>query len=748
MSDTSAFRLVDRSAEAGFALWAMVFDLPGEKVNKFNTTVMGEFETTLGRLERMHQEGNIEALILFSGKPKHFIAGADINLIQSAKSAQEAEVLASRGQALLNRWEDLPFPRVVAIDGVCLGGGCELSLASSAIVMSNDPAAKIGLPEVMLGLVPGMGGCVRMPQKVGVATAFDLILTGKTLSGEKAYRAGLADACLPKEGFEDSAVAWVKRQMPALKSGRRIAPEPKLGGMGGAPGKAMESTPLTRAVIFKKARDGVMSKTKGHYPAPLEAIQVVHDAGTHYQAHLRGTARDKALAIEARAFGKMAATEASKNLIRLFFLTEAVKKYSGVEGRSFDLPKVVSGGVLGAGVMGGGIAQLFADKGIVCRMKDINVAGLALGAQAASKLFAKQVSRKRITKRQMIQKMNLIAPVLTYDGFQSAQVIVEAVIEKMDVKKSVIAELEKHASPEAVIASNTSSLSITEMQKALRNPERFVGMHFFNPVHRMPLVEVIRGAQSSDEAVAQVYAFSKQLGKTPIVVKDASGFLVNRLLGPYMNEAMYLLAEGNRIEDIDEALLTFGMPMGPIELLDEVGIDVGEKVGHILHDAFGERMTPAPLSGKLTSQGRLGKKTLKGMYAYEKGGYDKSVDAEIYDILGVKAGASRASYEEIVDRCVLVMVNEAARCLDEKIVSDAETVDLGMIMGTGFPPFRGGLLRYADSLGAREIVTRLKRLAEKVDEKRFAVSPTLSRLAEGNQGFHQAFPPVTAGAKA
>lgn len=756
-SGTSAFKLSELLANGGPRIWTLTFDLPGEKVNKLSRNVMVDFSAVLTELESLAGFGSptasdpsqsgvkkghenlkskIDALILLSGKPGNFIAGADIEMIQEVQTANEAEALSAMGHELSNRWEDLPFPTIAAIHGAALGGGCELALASSAIVMSDDPASKIGLPEVMLGLIPGMGGCVRLPQKVGVATALDLILTGKSLSADRAFRVGLIEACLPKEDFETSVLRWVRAYLPKLQSGRRIAKDPKLAGLGGVAGSLLERTPVGRSLIFKKAKEGVISKTRGKYPAPLEAIDVLRETGVGYTEgkKLRGKAREKALSREARGFGAVAATHVSKNLIRLFFLTEGVKKSTGLAQGSVEkaLP-VAATGVLGAGVMGGGIAQLLADRNISSRMKDLNVKALSLGVLSAAKLFQKQVQKRKLNKRQMLQKLNLISPALDYSGFRHLDLVIEAVIEKMDVKQNVFRELENHISDDCVIASNTSSLSITEMQSVLKHPERFAGMHFFNPVHRMPLVEVIRGEKTSDRTIATVFQLSKQLGKTPIVVKDAPGFLVNRLLVPYLNEAMYLLSNGATITEIDQTLLDFGMPMGPMELIDEVGVDVGEKVLQILYRAFGERMTPSPLTPKVVAAGRLGKKNGKGMYQYD--GKNKELDLKIYEILEVSCSSGAIAVEEIVERCILPMINEAARCLEEGVVSSAAEVDLGMIMGTGFPPFRGGLLRYADQLGVRTAVDRLRKYQERFGA-RFEPSEALLKRAENGQKFY------------
>jgi 3-hydroxyacyl-CoA dehydrogenase/enoyl-CoA hydratase/3-hydroxybutyryl-CoA epimerase len=732
------FTLQEKTSEYGgkVKLWVLTFDLPGEKVNKLGTAVIQEATALVTELEKLGGSGEIEVLVLRSGKKAGFIAGADIEMIRTSSNAEE---LSLAGQQLFSRWEDLPFPTVAALNGAALGGGCEWALASSAIVMSNDPGARIGLPETMLGLVPGAGGCVRLPRKVGVATALDLILTGKTLTGDRAYKGGLTEGVLPKENFDDAVLKWAVANASALRGGKKLSKEPKLGGMGGALGSLMENNPIGRSVIYKKAREGVISKTRGKYPAVLAVIDLMKANGASYGPKLRGTARDKAMAREAKVFGEMAKTEVSRNLINLFFLAESVKKSTGLSpGTQVKTTPVRMAGVLGAGVMGGGIAQLLAEKNIPTRMKDLTNPALAAGIQAASRIFKKQVERRKINKREMMQKINHIAAVTDFSGFGTVSMVVEAVVENMDVKKKVLRELEEHVAADCVIASNTSSLSISEMQSAMKSPERFAGMHFFNPVHRMPLIEVIRGAKSSDEAVAAVFQFSKQIGKTPIVVKDAPGFLVNRLLAPYLNEAVYLLADGAPIEEIDEALLDFGMPMGPMELIDEVGIDVADKVAHVLHEGFGARMLPTTLNGKLKAAGYLGKKNQKGLYSYvAPGGRGKKLDPKVYEILGVTPTSGSVSREEIVDRCILPMINEATRCLDEGIVDSASEVDLGMIMGTGFPPFRGGLLRHADTLGAAALVEKLKKYQPRFGA-RFEPAPALLARAQNSQSFYGA----------
>lgn len=742
-----AFTLEDRSSTYGEKLWAIRFDLEGEKVNKFSREVMLEFETWINKLHDMGSRGEIAALVMVSGKDQNFIAGADINLIQSAKDEPAVYELARKGQELLNRWEDLPFPTIVAIDGSCVGGGCELSLASRAILMSNQPQARIGLPEVLLGIIPGMGGCVRLPRKVGIATAMDMILTGKTLTGERAAKAGLADACLVRENFEDNAFRWVKTNLSKLRRDTRLAREPKLGGMGGLFGKLLELNPVGRAFVFSQARKGVMTKTRGQYPAPLEAIRTLQDTGAKYGPKLKGKLRDRALIREAEGFGKAWATDASKNLIRLFFLTETVKKSTGVAGgKSDDAKKVTTAGVLGAGVMGGGIAQLLADKGTNVRMKDISVEGLALGVSSALRVFKSALKKRRITPRELQQKLNHIAPTLDYSGFKSADLVIEAIVEKLELKQKVFQELEGQVRDDCVIASNTSSLSISKMQSVMARPERFAGMHFFNPVHRMPLVEVIRGEKSSDAAIGATVQLALAMGKTPIVVNDCPGFLVNRVLFPYFGAFFYLMRDGVEFERIDKVMEKFGWPMGPAYLLDVVGIDTAHHCLDVMKEGFPDRMNYSFETVLDLQYGakRFGQKNGKGFFNYApdpKGRPQKKLDPEVYTLIkpAMTGGAGKQgkdiSDEEIVDRMMLAMLLECSRCLEDKIVETPREADLALMYGLGFPAFRGGIFLYADEIGAKTIVEKSAKY-ESVSPM-YKVTDQLKRLASVNGKFYE-----------
>jgi 3-hydroxyacyl-CoA dehydrogenase / enoyl-CoA hydratase / 3-hydroxybutyryl-CoA epimerase len=438
---------------------------------------------------------------------------------------------------------------------------------------------------------------------------------------------------------------------------------------------------------------------------------------------------DSALAVEAKALGHLIVTEASKNLIHVFRLSEGAKK-AGPDVPPLTVERV---GVLGAGVMGGGIAQLLAYRGFTVRLKDIKEDAIELGLRHAQEAFDKAVKRRRLDRREARNMMQRISPTLDYSGFGATDLVIEAVIERMDIKKSVLVETEKEANS-AILTSNTSSLSITEMQSALAHPERFCGMHFFNPVDRMPLVEIIRGARTDDTTLATVVAVARKLEKTPVIVGDGAGFLVNRVLAPYLNEAGWMLSEGISVQEVDKALLDFGMPMGPFRLLDEIGLDVARHVAHLMFEAFGERMKPAPAMTALEKTRRLGKKGGLGFYTYENGKH-KDVDETVYAELGAGTRGRKVAKSEIQARCVYIMINEAARILEDGIAARPDDVDVGMIFGTGFPPFRGGLLKYADTVGLNRIVETLQRYTRE-HGNRFEVAPLLQEKAAKNQKFY------------
>jgi 3-hydroxyacyl-CoA dehydrogenase/enoyl-CoA hydratase/3-hydroxybutyryl-CoA epimerase len=573
----------------------LILDVPNEKVNILSTPVMQELDS---RLNELQSRTDLQALVFLSGKEGNFIAGAKIEEIENIIDPQEGAQKAAMGQAVFAKIAALPFPVIAVIDGACVGGGLELALACHYRLARDSEKTRLGLPEVRLGIIPGFGGTQRLPRLIGIQRALDFILTSKLVDAQRAYRAGIVDRIIAKEfphpRLRRLGIEFVKEiQNPAARHkiiARRNRANPQI--------LLLEKNLLGRKILFDQARRRTLAETKGHYPAPELALEAVE----------KGFSKDLAegLKIEAELLGKAIVTEVSKNLVKIFYLSEAVKKDSGVENYSGSVQQFKKIGVLGAGLMGGGIAQLMAHNALPARMKDINLAAVAKGLEAAAKVFSESVKRRRMSPKEMQNKMALISGAADYSGFGNVDLVIEAIVEILDVKKNVFSEIDRMVPSHCIIASNTSSLPITEMAKATKRPDKFAGLHFFNPVHRMPLVEVIRGDSTSDATIVSLVAFAKKIGKTPIVVKDSPGFLVNRILGAYMAEAGRMLKEGASIEQIDQALVDFGMPMGPINLFDEVGLDVAAKVSHILENAFGARMAGEGMIDKIVESGRLG----------------------------------------------------------------------------------------------------------------------------------------------
>jgi 3-hydroxyacyl-CoA dehydrogenase/enoyl-CoA hydratase/3-hydroxybutyryl-CoA epimerase len=711
---TSIFRLevgTDRLA-------TLTFDTPDKKVNVFTRAALAELEQLLSELAGRQDVG---CLILLSGKRGSFIAGADVEEIARVTDPVEAEAGSRLGHRLFAAWEALPFPTVAAIQGTCLGGGTELALASTYRVASDGASTKIGLPEVRLGILPGWGGCTRLPRRIGIAEALDLILTGRNVAGKKALKLGLVDALLPDARFLDQVRDFARERIDKKRQ------EQEKGGGIDFKELLLEKNPFGRKVVFDQARKKTLEESRGHYPAPLRAIEVVR---VGIEDGMRA-----GFDAEARALADLATSRISKSLVHVFRLTEEAKREAGLPGGAPHTVQRVA--VLGAGVMGGGIAQLVsAEADLPVRMKDVRPEALASGMAHAAGLFDRQVQRHRLEAPAARRKMALLQPTLEYTGFAACDLVIEAIIEKLEVKQDVFAELAKHVPETAVLASNTSSLSIEKIGARTPHPERVVGMHFFNPVHKMPLVEVIAPAGAAPWAVNTVFDLTRKLGKTPVLVKDAPGFLVNRLLSFYSAEALWLLDEGYRIEDLDRAMTDWGMPVGPMVLTDEVGIDVSTKVAHILHEAFGDRLVFPAWLDRVPDSGRLGTKNGKGFYRYE-GKDRKEPDPAVYSLLGLQPRVSDPDPGRIADRMVLPMVNEAARCLEEGVVRSAADLDLSLIFGTGFPPFRGGLCRWADQEGLGQMIATLERLASTVGD-RFEPSEALGRTAEAG-GFYARF---------
>jgi 3-hydroxyacyl-CoA dehydrogenase/enoyl-CoA hydratase/3-hydroxybutyryl-CoA epimerase len=698
----SAFR-IEREDDLAI-LW---FDVPGEKYNIFSSTVMQEFAALVDELE---QAADIKRILVASGKKSGFVAGADVSEFTKVVSPEQAKEYTRFGQQAIHRFSKLRATKVAAINGVCLGGGCELALACDWRVMTDDPSAKIGLPETQLGILPAWGGTTRLPRLIGLPAAIDMILNGKRIDGKRAKRMGLVDEAVPSAILLDVAKSFT------TKGKRRGATRTKF---------LLDGNPLGRKVVFGKARKQMMAKSRGQYPALGKVLDVM-------EAGLSGGV-DRGLNAEVEAVIPLIMGDVAQNLVRLFFISEEAKK-----DRITATPRnIENAGVLGAGIMGGGIAQVIADKTESnVRMRDINWGAIAGGMKAAARVWKRKVDARRMKRNEMDRKLARISTTTDWSGFDRQDVVVEAVVENLNVKRQVLAEFEALAKEGAIFATNTSTIPITDIAANAKHPENVVGMHFFNPVDRMPLVEVIRGAKTSDVAAVTIANFARKLGKTVVYCNDGPGFVVNRILGPYMNESGFILEEGNTIETIDQAMVDFGMPMGPMALLDEVGIDVAAKVAHILSGAFGDRMQASRVVDMLFADGRHGKKNGKGLYVYESG-KRKNPDATVYKVLNI-SNTHPADPKSVVERMVLAMINEAAMILDERIVASAGELDLAMIMGTGFPPFRGGLLRYADSLGTPYILARLDELSTR-NGVRFNPTTPLRRLAERDAKFYDAY---------
>lgn len=703
----------------GHRIGWIVFDDSERKLNVLTEAVMHRFAMLLEEVDRLTAAGQLRAIVVASGKGGSFVAGADVDAIAAIRDSGEGEAAARLGQTVFLALERVSVPTVAAIDGVCLGGGTELSLACRYRIASDSSKTRIGLPEVQLGIIPAWGGTIRLPRLVGLGAALPILLSGTPVSARKASDIGLVDDIVPEEGFRDHVSEFTQALIEGSAPRRRRRSLAR---------RLVENTAPGRRLILAVARRRIRMRTGGNYPAPNALIDVLSEG--------LGTSVEAALALEADRAGELIASSVSKNLIHVFRLRERARKGTGI-GRS-TARTVKNAVVLGAGAMGGGIAQLLAYKGIRARMKDVNHQAIAGGLRHVHRLFDVAVKKHKLPRHEAQQRMELVSGGIGYHGIAEADLVIESVVERMDVKRMVFSEVEDRARPDCVFATNTSSLSVDAIAEVLERPERLCGMHFFNPVHRMPLVEVIRGTRSSDEAVASVYRLALDLGKVPVVVGDGPGFVVNRILGPYLNEAGWLLVDGVTIERIDDAAKAFGMPMGPVRLLDEVGLDVARHVGTTLHEAFGDRLLSAPPLRALETTGRLGVKNAKGFYRYEKG-QDVGVDETVYADLGLAATEHDGpDDDEIRMRLTLSMVNEAARTLGDRVVQRASELDLAMIMGTGFPPFTGGLLRFADSMGLETIVAYLEDLARRAGS-RFEPAPLLVELTAQERSFYDAF---------
>jgi 3-hydroxyacyl-CoA dehydrogenase/enoyl-CoA hydratase/3-hydroxybutyryl-CoA epimerase len=694
------------SLEDGIA-WLRL-DEPGKKVNTLSSRFFGWFEEQIGLLEKAGPQG----LVIYSGKPDGFVAGADLEELLAVEDQEPILEMLQRGHELMERLARLPFPTVAAIHGAALGGGLELALACKLRVATEHPKTKLGLPEVQLGLIPGLGGTQRLPRLIGVPDALDLILTGKQVDAKKARRLGLVDETCHPADLRTAAERL-------LRDGREKKSSPKP--FASRAGDFLSRTPFGGKLVWDKARAGVMEKTGGHYPAPLVAIDIVREG---MKLPLR-----RALDLEAGAFLELVVSETAKNLISIFFAKNEVEARAGKIAKA-ALP-VSQVGVLGAGFMGAGIAQVLAQRGVPIVLKDRDLAAVGRGYAFCQQQLKERVKRRRATEVEAKQAMGRILPTADYDALKRVDFVVEAVFEDLAVKHAVLCETEATAPEGLIFASNTSAIPISQIAQASRRPENVVGMHFFSPVAKMPLLEVIRHPGTSAETLATTVEVGRKMGKTVIVVGDGPGFFTSRVLGTMLNEAAWMLVEGVTIEQADRAMTRWGWPVGPFALLDEVGLDVAKHAGGVVRSALGDRLEAPPIFERMIEDGRLGRKAKRGFYLYDEKG--KRVDPEVYRLLDWRG--TPHTDEEIVERCWLQMLNETARCMEEGIIKNPADVDIGVIFGFGFPPFRGGLLREADRHGLRWVVDKLEGYAAKHGQ-RLAPADLLRDMAARGAKFY------------
>ncbi|MFP2905687.1 fatty acid oxidation complex subunit alpha FadJ [Pyxidicoccus sp. 3LFB2] len=728
------------AVEDGVAV--ITYDLPDSPVNTLSPET-GEAFTRL--MTRAEQEPEVKSVVFISGKKDNFVAGAKIDFLQTIKTAEEATAISRNGQEGFDRLDAFPKPVVAAIHGACLGGGLEWALACDYRIATDSPKTSLGLPEVQLGLIPGAGGTQRLPALIGVQAALDLILTGKSLKPSKAKKLGVVDEVVPVPLLRKLAVQRARELASGTLKVERTRGQGFKSVVSGGRAKgvagffqglankelwaevALEDNPLGRKLVFDEARKQLLKKTRGRYPAPEKALQVIR-TGLE-SGHKAGQEA------EAKAFGELVVSDVSKRLVEIFFATTALKKENGTSNPSVKPREVKKVAVLGGGLMGGGIAYVASTlQGVPVRVKDKDDAGVARALKQVQSILDERTKKRSLTHREAAAKMALVTAGTDYSGFKSADLVIEAVFEDLKLKHRIMGEVEAVTGDACIFASNTSSIPITDLAKGSRRPAQVIGMHYFSPVNKMPLLEIITHPGTAEWVTATCVEVGRKQGKTVIVVNDGPGFYTSRILAPYMNEAAYLLAEGADIAELDKALVDFGFPVGPITLLDEVGIDVAQKVGPIMEAAFGKRMAAPKALENVVTDGRLGRKTQKGFYLYENG-KKKEVDPTIYNLLPHGKDRKAFDREEMAERLVLQMVNEAIRCMGEGILRSARDGDVGAIFGLGFPPFLGGPLRYVDSRGPAEVLRKLEHFQDKLGE-RFTPAPHLVELVKSGKTFY------------
>lgn len=697
-----------RVERRGSGVVLLTLDFPGDTVNTLRESFAEDF---LAVLDSLDADDTARAVVLASAKKESFIAGADIGMLQSATSAGRAAELSRTGQRATSRLAHHRLPVVAAIHGACLGGGLEIALACRARVASQHPKTKLGLPEVQLGILPGMGGTLRLVPRVGLSQALDLLLTGRQIDARRALKAGLVDQVVAPELVVQAAEAWALRLADegvqpkgAWASLQRVLDPEVLRDL------ALAENPIGRRVVFDQARKRLLSKTHGNYPAPLAILEAVRTGLEKGEA--------AGLEREATAFGELVVSPEAQALRHVFFCQQGAKKDEGsaADGSARSVSQLA---VLGAGLMGVGVARVsLLEAGVAVRIKDPEQSHLQRAYQAVDEELRKRVQQRRCSNWQRSASLTRLTTTTGKEGLGRADLVIEAVFEDLQLKRQVLAEVEQSASEHLIFASNTSAIPIGRIAAESKMKERVVGMHYFSPVPKMPLLEVITTEQTAPWVTKTVVHFGKRQGKTVIVVGDGPGFYTTRVLAPYLNEAARCVLEGQRIEDVDAALVQAGFPVGPLALLDEVGIDVGTKVASLLHDSLGDRLAPPPQYAVLVDEGRRGRKNGRGFYDYSAARSGaRPADQSVYADLGVKVpSASRGVLPGLsepgsaVERCLLALVNEAAHCLDEGVLRSEGDGDLGAVFGLGFPPFLGGPFHFVRQRGKQEIRARLERL--------------------------------------
>jgi 3-hydroxyacyl-CoA dehydrogenase/enoyl-CoA hydratase/3-hydroxybutyryl-CoA epimerase len=702
-------------------------DVAGKSLNVLNRKALADLDTAL---DRIVAERGVRCLVVTSAKPTGFLAGADVHEFAHVSGPQDASALSGLGQRLFEKLESLPIPSVALVSGPCLGGGLELALACDYRWAVDQPKTQFGLPEIKLGLLPGWGGTQRLPRVIGIERALKVILAQHQLGAREALRWGLVDAVATGAGGPNE---WLT-QLPAAPTAKR--PKKRLP-LRTLRQKLLESNGPGRAVLFRGAEGILQRKTPDDMPAPREAFAAVRTGVTK--------GMEAGLAYEREAIGRLATTPACRNLVALFFEMELAKQMppelAGVPTR--EIRRV---GVVGAGTMGAGIAQLAAIRGCDVVIREINEIALATGSLKVAGLFSQAVARGVLGEAEAKRRLGAVKGTIAWDGFQDLDLVIEAVVEDLELKKKVFRELEAHTRPETLLATNTSSLGIANIQEGLSHPERVAALHFFNPVHKMPLVEIGHGPATSRETVATLTQWAIKLGKTPVIVKDSPGFVVNRILIPYLNEAVLLVAEGMRPERVDEAMRRFGMLAGPLEVIDQVGLDVAAHIARTAQPAFADRFPPNPAFEAMVNRGWLGQKSGRGFYSYA--GKKRQPNPEAAALVRQASpvdGSLLASLppptqqREATERMVLIMVNEAAAAVGEGLVPVPDLIDRAMVFGSGWAPHRGGPLRYADDRGAADIVGALNDLSRRLGP-RFTPCAELTRRAESRQPFRTVLP--------